>query len=135
LPLASELDHFSQLSGRSRERVSTLLGDVSSKTFGDLLHEQSPAAFGIELIKDFAKASLVEDGGLPRQVARVLYLLAVARGRAAGYHDISSLDDARLDREARACLAFDWLPEGVRDLLHACIERRGSQRKEDRRGE
>ncbi len=118
-PLASELDRLAEISDRSREEVSSIIGGYQGGTFGDLLRNASPSIDAIRLAKDFAKASLVEDGGLPRDVARVLYVMAILRGRQAGFGDISSLDIENLRRETRRCLTFGWLPDDVRNLLRA----------------
>ena len=121
-PVVHELDRFAEIRGCSREEVSQIIRSLQCQTFGDLFRDASPSIDAITLAKDFAKASLAEDGGLPRDVARVLYVLAILRARQAGYEDISSLDVESLKRETRRCLTFGWLGDSVRDLLRVQLK-------------
>lgn len=73
------------------------------------------------MFKGYVKQSLTKEGYLPRDVARVLYVTVILRGRQAGIGDITSLDEVNLKREARRCLTFGWLPDGIRELLRGCV--------------
>lgn len=116
-PLVSELDHLAEASRLSSDLVLPVLEACGCQTFRDVIQNPCQSADAIRLIKNLAKASLTHDGDLPRDVARVLYVLAILRGRQAGVSDVTSLDNASLEREARRCLTFGWLPEEIRRVL------------------
>ena len=63
------------------------------------------------LLKDHAKASLSGEGGLPRDVARVLYFCAIQAARKLLNGEISSLDDASIRREIRVPSRSVWVTE------------------------
>jgi len=115
--LVAEMDQLAATSRLSHERVSAILQKAGCRTYLDVFEHGSPSADVLRLVKNLAKASLAHEEGLPRDVARVLYVLALLRGRQHGVAGLTSLDDASLDREARRCLTFGWLPEAVRRLL------------------
>jgi hypothetical protein len=69
------------------------------------------------LVKDFAKASIETEADLPREVARVLYVLALLPLEEPARRRVSSLDPASLEREARRCLTYGWLPARTRAAL------------------
>jgi len=71
-------------------------------------------------LKRYAKNALAECGHLPRDVARVLYVAAIVRGRLAGIPGMTSPDRAGVEREARRCLTYGWLPPELRALLRGC---------------
>lgn len=119
--LGSELDYLVEISHLSREQVSSILKGIEHRTFGNLLQDISPSIQVMRLIKEFGKASMMGNGDLPRDVARVLYVLAILRGRQAGVRNISMLDEASLEHEVRRCLTFGWLPDYVRDLLRTSL--------------
>jgi hypothetical protein len=78
------------------------------------------------MVKDFAKASMTEPRDLPKDVARVLYVLTIVRGQASGERHFTTLDAANVERETRRCLTFGWLPEQVREWLRAGLRKRRS---------
>ena len=116
-PLTSELDRLAELSQCSREQAISIITSCGCHSFGDLLREDSPFVSALKMLKDYAKASLVNEEDLPRDVARVLYVIAILRGREAGIADVSSLDDMSIERAVRRCLTYGWLPDDVRELL------------------
>ena len=116
-PLVSEFDQLAEASRLSGDRVLSILEASGCRTFRDAIRNASQSADAIRLVKDLAKASLAQDGDLPRDVARVLYVLAIVHGRQAGVSNLTSLDDASLERETRRCLTFGWLPDEIRRLL------------------
>jgi hypothetical protein len=118
-PLACELLRLAETSRRSFDEVASVVGGLKGATFGQLLENPTPCLEAIELVKDYAKAALRRDGDLPRDVARVLYVMAILRGRQAGYPAISSLDNVNVKGETRRCLTFGWLPDRVQDFLRS----------------
>ncbi|MCC5829126.1 MAG: hypothetical protein JJU36_06725 [Phycisphaeraceae bacterium] len=123
--LAQESDRLAESNRQSAEQMASILSRCSKSTFGSILNDAMPAEDAVELIKNYAKASLAGDGDLPRDVARVLYVMAILRGRFAGYEGVSSLDESSLDREAQRCLTFGWLPGRVSDLIRTLSMRGG----------
>lgn len=122
-PLASEHERFAEIAYCSLEQVSAVIEGCRGDTFGDLLRYESSSIKAVRLVKDFAKESLANEGDLPKEVARVLYIMAILRGRDVGGGHMTSLDDESVEREARRCLTFGWLPEDVRNLIRAQLRR------------
>jgi len=116
-PLIPELDQVAELAQCSRDEALVVFESCGCRTFGEILGSQSRPHRAIRILKEYAKGALTDEGSLPRDVARVLYVAAILRGKQAGITDISSLDDANLEREARRCLTFGWLPDSIRELL------------------
>lgn len=112
-PLLAEVDRFAQIMNCSAIRLQELPEKDRSLTFGDILRHPTPAPEILQFVKEFAKASLTTADDLPRDVARIIYLMAILRGRSSGFTSISSMDRASLERETRRCLTFGWLPEAV----------------------
>lgn len=117
--LVSEVEVLATAGRMSRDQVLAIVETSGCQTFRDLFSSRAPDAATLRLVKGAAKASLTHDGNLPRDVARVLYVLAILYGRTASSPDLSSLDDATIERERRRCLTFGWLPEDIRALLRA----------------
>lgn len=117
--LVAELDRFAELEQKSHEEVRRVLMDSGAETFEAVLLSARPAEKVLRLVKDFAKASMREGGDLPRDVARVMYVLAVLRGHACCADGISSLDHVVLDREARRCLTCGWLPGKIAESIRS----------------
>ena len=118
-PFISELDHVADLAQCSRDETLVVFENCGCRTFGEILGSPSRPHRAIRILKEYAKGALTDEGGLPRDVARVLYVAAILRGKQAGITDITSLDDANLEREARRCLTFGWLPDSIRELLNS----------------
>ena len=121
-PLDSEAERLAQISGLTVKMVAALLRNTSCVSFGELLMLSPPHLRALKLVKEFFKASLAKDGDLPRDVARCLYVVAILQGQRAGIGQISSLDETSLEREARRCLTFGWLPQEARQLIQRAIE-------------
>ena len=116
-PLVSELDQLAEAGRIPSDQVLRILEASGCRTFLDVIRNVSLCADAIRLVKDLAKTSLAHSGDLPRDVARVLYVLAILRAQQAGVSDLTSLDSASLERETRRCLTFGWLPDEIRCLL------------------
>jgi hypothetical protein len=121
--LIAERARLAEITHSSLDQISALIETSSCQTFGDLLLCTSPHIPTLALLKDFAKASLIDEGDLPREVARVLYIMAILRGRLSGTHLMTSLDSASIERETRRCLTYAWLPDSVRQSLRTWLER------------
>lgn len=116
-PIAVELEHSETSLDRSIEEALTSLRSSGCHTFQDLLSADSPPIWALRTLKEFARESRVGEGALPREVARVLHVVAILRARQASVTDFTSLDDANVDREAWRCLMFPWLPDAIRRSL------------------
>ena len=120
--LVSEVDQLSEASRLSSDQVLPILEASGCQTYRDVIQPPSQSPDAIRLVKALAKASLAHGGDLPRDVARVLYVLAILRGRRTGVPDLTSLDDASLDREMWRCLTFGWLPDEIRCMLRTDLD-------------
>ena len=112
-PLVSELDQVAKLSQCSRDEALIVLERCGCRTFGEILESHSGPRRTTWILKEYAKGALTDEDSLPRDVARVLYVAAILRGKQVGITDISSLEDANIEREVRRCLTFAWLPECI----------------------
>lgn len=124
--LNHEAVKLSEASGLSEDRVRAITAGKEHATFGAILRVEKPELEVVNLIKNYAKAAMRADGDLPRDVARILYLMAITCGRLVGQHDVSSLDDLSVNREISRCLTFAWLPEKVREHFRRFIARNSS---------
>jgi hypothetical protein len=124
-PLVAEQERFAMLAGCATNRVADLISSSSCRTFGDLLRNKTPPIAALRLVKDFAKAAMADEDDLPRDVARVLYILTILRGQKVSGGQLTGLDDSIIVREARRCLAFGWLPEHVRSLVREGLKNVG----------
>jgi hypothetical protein len=115
--LVSERERFAELSHRSKKEITSIIDSCGCHTFGDVLQDKPASAEVIRLLKDYAKASLAEEGSLPKDVARVMYVMAILRGRNSGDHHVTSLDDVSVKREWRRCLTFGWRSTGRRSSI------------------
>lgn len=91
-------------------------GPAAHITVREILYRSSPVAQEMVCLKDFAKKAL-QDGGLPREVAKVLYALCLHRSAHARLQGVTSLSREAIEREVRWCLTLGWLPEEVRKLI------------------
>jgi hypothetical protein len=130
-PLLVERARLAEIACCSVEHISTLIEGSPCRTFGDLFTCASPHIAIIAIVKDFAKASLTGEGDLPREVARVLYIMAILCGRLCGPDSMTSLDSASVEREARRCLTYAWLPGTVRQSLRTWTDAIKTQLSED----
>jgi hypothetical protein len=65
---------------------------------------------------------LATDGDLPKDVARVLYIMIILRALSIGDARITTLDDVSIEGEARRCLTFVWLPNDIREFIRKAIK-------------
>lgn len=70
--------------------------------------------------KEAAKDLVESDPDYPRDVARILYLLAVLRAKRTGMVGVTSMTDDGARREIRRVLAFGWISDDARRLLRDC---------------
>ena len=116
-PLHLEAERLVEHAPGDKEAALESLRADQTVTFFDVLHGGNAEDGVLQLVKDYAKASLATEGELPKEVARFLYVTSILRARAAGIPNFTSLDSASVDSEARRCLTFTWLPSIARDLL------------------
>jgi hypothetical protein len=116
-PLAMEIDRLTQCSGCNREEVSQLIEDSKCRTFGEFLAIANPSRKMLAVIKDFAKSAMSDSEILPRDVARIIYVSVILRGRQIKGRALTTLDADSIEREARRCLSYGWLPESTRDII------------------
>jgi len=115
--LEAECNSLARTSQCTVEQAREVIRSCGCLTFGDLLLNRSAPIEAVRLVKEYAKTSLTRDGDLPRDVARVLYVLSILCGRRAGAGHITSMDESSLSREISRCLTFAWLPESIRDAI------------------
>jgi len=114
---SSVVDEFAQFNAASaRQTGSTVAADGidPALSFEDVITSPNPSIDALQNIKLFAKYLLADGGELPEDVARIIYVVTILAGRAAGYHEISRLTGAEIKRETARCLTFGWLPDSVR---------------------
>lgn len=92
--------------------------DVS---IGELLASPSASAAQLTVLKAHVKALLAGRGGIPRDVAKALYVAVVARGRGLPEGNPSRLGAREFERLARWCLAQPWVPPPLADVVRAAV--------------
>lgn len=127
-PLVSEQDRFAASAHCSKDHVIELIAESACQTFGDLLQHNAPPVAALKMVKDFAKEAMADGDDLPRDVARVLYILAILRGQKLSGDRLTGLDDSIIVRETRRCLAFGWLSEHVRTMLRRGLKNIGEDK-------
>jgi hypothetical protein len=94
------------------------------KSFGDLFHHPTPPLELLELVKDFAKANLdAPEGGLPAEIATVLYYASIAAALVHLAARLSQLPDAELRRGLRWAAGQSWLDEKTAGLLARALDK------------
>ncbi|MEZ4601225.1 MAG: hypothetical protein R2940_15655 [Syntrophotaleaceae bacterium] len=116
-PLISESERFGEISRQPAERVAGRLSVLSCRTFQDILQHPSPSVEVLQWIKDFAKAAVKNDSDLPKEVGRVLYILAILRAQATHRACITTMPPLEIKNEAYRSLTFPWLPDGIQKLI------------------
>lgn len=97
-------------------------GDGPTKTIEALLGDPAPPLARLRALKNFAKRRLGHgDRDLPAEIARLLYVLILARARLAGHATISRLSDSEFEHLARWGLAQGWAPAPVHGILRAAV--------------
>jgi hypothetical protein len=117
-PLAAEIERLAGSSDCSQQDAAELIASSNCHTFRDVLQKEPPATL-LRMVKDFAKAAMLDPDGIPRDVGRVIYILAILRGQRHGAKSLTTLDKGSIEREVRRCLSFTWLPETVRAIIRA----------------
>ncbi|QEF98639.1 hypothetical protein Mal15_26940 [Stieleria maiorica] len=91
-----------------------------------LLMSQRPSPQDLVAVKQFAKSSgAAPDGPLPKPVAAVLYLLAIAKALQATETRITELDDDSLKTKLTWAAGQTWLDDHFRVMLRATARRLG----------
>ena len=92
--------------------------DGCCETVGSILMSDDPTLEGLLEVKNLAKANLqdFEGGGLSRDVASVVYYLAVAKGRVHGFLGISGLVDHDVEAGLSWVQEQDWLTPDLQML-------------------
>ena len=117
-PLREEVDQLAEAGACTRESVVAAIQASGCRTFGELLQLEAPHLEMLRLVKDYAKAAIATRGShLPGDVARLLYVLSILRGRAVGASEMTTLTEESIEREARRCLTYRWLPQDVRQWI------------------
>lgn len=132
-PLQVEAEALAARSNTATPSVSELIQKTGGGTFGSALSLAVPSPEILLLIKEYAKASLhLADADLPREVARVIYIVSVLRAREIKGLSLSTLSDADLAREALRLLTLAWLPSEILSQLRASlvVVQHGSPRAE-----
>jgi hypothetical protein len=111
--LASELTRFAEVASRPPDDIHVAIAGSGHVTFADVIAHSRPDPGVLRLVKEFAKSSMSieEEGHLPKDVRRTIYVLAILRGVAIPHARITTLDKVSVIREARRCLTFAWLSE------------------------
>jgi hypothetical protein len=124
-PLADEIARAAASTNRGSGSAAKILKETGCKTAAELLRHDAPSVPALKLLKDFAKSLMTDQAdSLPRDVGRVLYVLTILRGRAVHLHEVTTLSDESITREARRCLSFIWLPESVRLMIREGLANR-----------
>lgn len=93
-------------------------------TFADALHGSGASVELLGLIKDFAKSAGDErEGGLPREVATLLYYLSIAAALVHHGMRITSLNDEGLRQGMSWALGQGWIDEKTRGVLREGLAR------------
>jgi len=121
-PLKAEHDRFVELSQYSRAQVKLLFKRSGCTTFRDLIMADKPCVDALRLVKDFVKTSLTTGGDLPRDVARVLYIMTILQALSFGDKHFTALDGTSIEGEARRCLTFGWLPNDIMEFIRDKIK-------------
>lgn len=90
-------------------------------SFQELFQQSEPNIAWLELTKRFAKAA-AGDGRLPREVAAVLYLAAIAAAWLHGDCRITDLENDALGNKVAWALSQPWLGKDVGQLLRAWLD-------------
>jgi hypothetical protein len=121
-PLLVEAEALAERSNTATPSVSELIQKTGGGTFGSALSLAVPSPEILVLIKEYAKASLLlADADLPKDVARVVYIVSILRAREVDGLALSTLSDADLAREALRLLTITWLPSDIQSVLRTSL--------------
>lgn len=118
-PLVFDLEDLAGAQQRSIQEMTIVPGGGPVlNTFADVLFAAAPPIDLLELIKDYAKsASDDKQAPLPREVATVLYYLAIAAALVRCKKRITSLPDQPLRDGLAWAQAQPFIDDRSRDLL------------------
>src|SRR5687768_12100400 len=104
-----------------RHQMAARLGDElaggagGEATFGEVLWARPPVVELLCLIKDYAKAKRGDAaGGMPGEVASVLYYASIVAARVRGGAAITTLDERTLGEGVKWALGQGWVDERTR---------------------
>lgn len=123
-----DLTHFGGVAEETLSSVRVSAADSRSCTFGQILTSTDPPLEVLDMIRRFAKRSRTQDsGGIPKEVATVLYYAAIAAARLRHGASLSRLDDEALRSGLDWGLEQTWLTEPLRDLFAEALQADRSQ--------
>ena len=112
--------------GRSGAAELPSKAAVADPTIGHLLHHPQPPHELLDRLREFAKgAKDARDGGLPHEIARVLYFASIVAGLVRCGRRITSLGEESLRRGVDWSLGQEWIDPQTRALLLQGRERLG----------
>lgn len=102
-----------------RDRLGPLMAGSSEplRTFGDLFRHPHPPLELLQATKQFAKYSRTREESLPRELATVLYFLAIAAAWTRHRQRITALDGEPLLSGLAWARQQPWLDEHSRAIL------------------
>ena len=105
------------------QTVQTLTTEAGAPTcFRELLAHPDPSPQLLELAKDFAKANrTASDGGLPPEIATMLYYALIAAGIVRTGKRITDLPEASLRKGLKWALQQGWVDDSTRNLLNDAL--------------
>jgi hypothetical protein len=117
-PLRADLSSTNPDAGKTLDTVSA--ATPAPATFGELFAHPHPPLELLELAKEFGKALRRDPaGGVPAEVATVIYYASIVAARLRCGRQISDLDEATLRRGIQWALARPWLDAAIRALFEA----------------
>ena len=116
-PLTADLvaEHLAEAGESLAERQDAL----QKTTFAEVLFHASPPVELLELIKQFAKRQGASVQQLPKEVAALLYLVAICAALVRCERRITSYDDGQLVRKIDWAEGCEWADDGSRELLQS----------------
>ena len=114
--LAAPIEFDFSLGGIEAEVDAAQAQEIRS--FGDLLHHDSPPLSLLTLAKDFAKRRLANpESPMPREIAGVLYFACIAAALVRHRRRITSLGDARLRKGLGWTADQPWVDADTRSMV------------------
>ncbi len=110
------------------EKTATLLNvdpqtESVPHTFGELIAHPRPSLELLDVMKDFAKQQGAEqDGQLPVEVSKVLYLCAISAALVRRGARITQMSDDSLKQRLAWAAEREWLEGPTRELLSAAVD-------------
>lgn len=121
-PMLMDLGSFDPRLAGQLKTLAAAQGLLLS-SFADLFHHPAPPVQLLQLVKDFAKANMDHESGLPREIAMALYYSSIATALLRLDTRISQLPDADLQRGLRRVLEQSWLDDQTKTLLGAALKK------------